>query len=98
MFDSRGVLTILPWDSVCMVFVFEMFATDFEQDPCVTDVHVAHSPTLRVTLELQLHAWHWEGSPDKQDQQSTHPQSKEETTVTTIQCCQRVENVSQKIK
>lgn len=84
MFDSRGVLTILPWNSVCMVFVFEMFATDFEQEPRVTDLHVAQSPTLHVSLELQLHAWH---SPDKQDQQSTHPQSKEETTVTTIQCC-----------
>lgn len=68
-----------------MVFVFEIFVTAFEQEPLVTDLYVLCSPTLCVNLELQLQARHWEGWRDGQDQQSTHPQSKEETIIINIQ-------------
>lgn len=70
MLDSRVVLTILHWNSVWMVFAFNFFATDFEQEPLVTDHHVIYSPTLHMNGELRLHAQHWEGLRDWQDQQS----------------------------
>lgn len=65
MLDSR---ILFVW------FLFlDSFATDFEQDPLITDLPVIHSSTLRVNVELRLHAQQCEGSIDRHCQQSpTH--------------------------
>lgn len=51
MLDSRLVLATLHWNSTCVTFVFEILATDFEQKPLVTDLHIIRSPTLCMNVE-----------------------------------------------